>query len=134
MKKILEGKGKFDVKMRSQSGQEDSNGEVTRFSYQKEYTGDLQGFSTGEMLSHMTSSEGSAGYVSIGKSKGVLRDKRGPFLLQHYGIMEGGEDRLIVEIIPDSADSEVKGLWVTMVIHVMDGMHSYEFEFNYDAD
>jgi hypothetical protein len=130
----LEGRGKFEIDMTPQSEQKESDGGVQRFSFQKKYKGDLQGVSKGEMLSHMTNVEGSAGYVAIEHFTGKVQDKRGSFFLQHYGLMDSGEDRLIVEIIPDSGNGELKGLWGTLAIEVYDGVHKYDFEFNQDGE
>lgn len=128
----MKGKGTFNVEMSRNSDQNDSKGIVQKFTFQKKYKGDLKGESTGEMLSHMTPVEGSAGYVAIEHFKGVFNGAKGSFVLQHYGVMDAGEDQLIVEIIPDSGEGELKGLRGTMTIDVKNGEHYYEIEIKQD--
>ena len=58
-----------------------------RMSIDKQISGDLTASTVGQMLSAMTSTDGSAGYVAIERVTGVLNGKRGSFVLQHTGIM-----------------------------------------------
>ncbi len=81
------------------------------------------------MLSAMTSTQGSAGYVAIEQVTGELEGKKGSFVLQHFGTMDKGRDRLILEVIPDSAAGELAGLTGRMAIRIEDGQHFYDFEY-----
>jgi hypothetical protein len=73
-----------------------------RFSIDKTFRGDLEGTSRGEMSSTMTPVKGSAAYVAIEQFRGTLAGRKGSFVLHHYGVMTGGQNRLIVEVVPDS--------------------------------
>jgi hypothetical protein len=101
-----------------------------RMSIDKKYEGELDATSRGEMLSAMTSVKGSAGYVAIEQVEGTLSGKRGSFVLQHYGTMDKGKDRLILEVVPDSGTGELTGLTGSMAIIIDDKKHFYEFEYS----
>lgn len=100
-----------------------------RMSIDKTFTGELDAASKGEMLSAMTPIQGSAGYVAIEQVTGSLSGKKGSFVLQHFGTMDNGKDRLILEVVPDSATGELKGLSGIMKIIIKDGQHFYEFNY-----
>ncbi len=123
--------GIFKVNMQPQeltvAGQNDI--QLSRFSLDKTYQGDLSASSQGEMLSAMTSVQGSAGYVAIEQVSGTLNGKLGSFVLQHYGTMNQGEGYLKLEVVPDSGSGALKGLSGTMNIRIEDGQHFYDFEY-----
>lgn len=111
-----------------------TNGEngvkLGRMSIEKTWNGDLKARSRGEMLSAMTPVKGSAGYVAIEQVTGTLVGKTGSFVLQHYGIMDNGNDRLILEVVPDSGTDELQGLTGRMAIRIEQDTHFYDFEFD----
>lgn len=100
-----------------------------RFSITKNFTGDLVGNSTGEMLTIMTATQGSAGYVAVEQFTGTLLGKTGSFVLQHYGTMTRGEDYLLLEIVPDSGAGELVGAKGSMKIIREGAEHHYELRF-----
>lgn len=100
-----------------------------RMSIEKAFEGDLTATSKGEMLSAMTSTQGSAGYVAIEQITGTLMGKTGSFVLQHFGVMNDGENRLILEVVPNSGSGELTGLSGSMQINIENGEHFYEFDF-----
>ncbi|AUD80023.1 DUF3224 domain-containing protein [Kangiella profundi] len=100
-----------------------------RMSIEKEFSGPLEATSNGEMLSIMTPIKGSAGYVAIEQVVGSLEGKQGSFVLQHYGVMELGAEKLTLEVIPDSGVGELAGLSGQMNIYIEDGKHFYEFDY-----
>ncbi len=87
-----------------------------RMSIDKSFSGELEAESKGEMLSAMTTTKGSAGYVAIEQVDGKLEGKSGSFVLQHFGTMKEGKDKLILEVVPDSGTGELKGISGKMVI------------------
>lgn len=100
-----------------------------RLSIDKTFRGDLDGKSRGEMLSTMTPVKGSAAYVAIEQVEGTLAGRKGSFVLHHYGVMTGGQNRLILEVVPDSGTEELSGLRGTMTIDIREGKHFYEFNY-----
>lgn len=123
--------GKFEVKLNPIDGYEEGkNGiKLNRISIDKTFYGDLDATSKGEMLSAMTPVKGSAGYVAIEQVQGALNGKKGSFVLQHYGVMDKGEDRLILEVVPDSGTGELEGISGEMQIIIEDGKHFYKFDY-----
>lgn len=100
-----------------------------RMSIDKQFNGDLVATSKGEMLSAMTSVKGSAGYVAIEQVSGVLSGKNGSFVLQHFGTMNQGADRLVLEVVPGSGSGELSGLTGKMAIKIEGGQHYYDFDY-----
>jgi hypothetical protein len=100
-----------------------------RMSIDKKFLGALEATSKGEMLSAITSTKGSAGYVAIEQVVGSLSGKKGGFVLQHFGTMNRGKDSLVLEVIPDSGSGELSGLSGKMLIKVENGKHLYEFKY-----
>lgn len=100
-----------------------------RFGLDKEYFGDLSATSKGEMMSAMTTVKDSAGYVAIEHVQGTLSGKKGSFVLQHFGIMDKGRDRLELEVVPDSGTDELVGLSGKMTISRESGGHEYGFDY-----
>ncbi len=125
--------GPFDVRLTPQPLAVDNEGEgITRarLSLDKRYHGDLEATSQGEMLSAMTTTQGSAGYVAIEKVTGTLGGRAGTFALQHNATMARGAPALDIIVVPDSGTGELAGLNGRMKIVIADGgKHSYEFEY-----
>lgn len=82
------------------------------------------------MLSAMTSVKGSAGYVAIEQVTGSLDGKKGSFVLQHFGTMQGENQYLKVEVVPDSGAGELKGLTGQFMIEIKNGHHYYSFDYS----
>ena len=107
---------------------------VGRLAIDKQFQGDLDGSSIGEMLSAMTDVKGSAGYVAIERVTGSLHGKRGTFVLQHNGTMNRGTPQLTIAVVPDSGTDELFGLQGTMAIEIAGGAHSYVLEYTLETD
>ena len=102
---------------------------VSRMSIEKQFRGDLDATSAGEMLAAMTDVEGSAGYVALERVSGTLHGRSGAFVLQHSGTMTRGAPELSVTVVPDSGSGQLAGLVGSMAINIVDGAHFYEFEY-----
>lgn len=100
-----------------------------RMTLDKQFSGELEAVSHGEMLALMTTTPNSAGYVAIEWVRGTLQGKRGTFALQHSGTMNRGVASLELHVIPDSGTDELTGLSGAMTIQNEQGAHSYEFTF-----
>jgi hypothetical protein len=124
--------GKFEAKLNPLEGyaQGVDGVHLGRMSIDKTYHGELDAKSQGEMLSAMTTTQGSAGYVAIEQVSGTLRGKKGSFVLQHFGTIDKGSDRLILKVIPDSASDELAGLTGSMEVRDEEGQHFYDFDFS----
>ena len=122
--------GTFDVKLTPQPAGDDALGRMT---IDKQFHGDLEAVSKGQMLAAMTDVKGSAGYVAIERVTGTLNGRMGSFVLQHSGTMTRGAPALTVTVVPDSGTEQLAGLEGAMQIIVEPGNHSYEFEYTLPA-
>ena len=106
---------------------------LARMSIDKQISGDLTASTMGQMLSAMTSTNGSAGYVAMEQVDGVLNGKHGTFVLQHTGTMNRGAPSLAVTVVPDSGTEELVGLEGEFKINIEEGKHFYEFRYRLPA-
>lgn len=104
-----------------------------RMSIDKQFSGDLEATSQGEMLSAMSSVKGSAGYVAIEKVTGTLHGRGGTFMLQHSATMNRGAPWLSIAVIPDSGTGELAGISGSMQIVIENKKHSYIFDYSLDG-
>lgn len=95
----------------------------------KQFQGDLEGSSRVEMISAVTATKGSAGYVAIEKVSATLAGRPGSFVLQHSGRMKRGEPSLSITVVADSGTDGLVGLLGTMSIDEKDGQHFYTFDY-----
>jgi hypothetical protein len=121
--------GTFDVKVTSAADGNAAGSAIGRFLLDKQYHGDLEGTSRGEMLGANTSVKGSAGYVAMEEVTGTLKGRKGSFILQHSGTMMRGVPEMTVSVVPDSGAGQLTGIAGTMKITIADGKHSYDFEY-----
>ena len=98
-------------------------------SLDKQFHGDLEASSKGEMLAVGTEVKDSAGYVAMERVSGTLGGRGGTFALQHSGIMTRGEPKLSVTVVPDSGTGQLIGVAGTMTITIVDGKHLYGFDY-----
>jgi Protein of unknown function (DUF3224) len=122
--------GTFDVKLSPQTVAENEEASINRMLIDKQFHGGLDANSKGQMLAHMTSVKGSAGYVAIEKVTGSLQGRKGSFVLQHSGIMSRGEQSLTLTVVPDSGTDALEGLSGSMTITITDGKHYYGFDYS----
>ena len=102
-----------------------------RMSIDKQFHGDLEATSKGEMLAARTAVKGSAGYVAIERVTGTLHGKNGSFALQHTGVMTRGAPQLSVIVVPDSGTEELTGIDGRLTIEIVAGQHSYTFDYTF---
>ena len=122
--------GTFDVQLNPQGSADSAEGStLARMSIDKQFHGDLEATSKGEMLSAGTAVRGSAGYVAIERVTGTLHGLTGSFVLQHSGTMNRGEPRLSITVVPDSGSGRLAGLAGKLAIAIAEGKHSYDFEY-----
>ena len=121
--------GTFEVKLAPLAEDKGEGSTLGRMSIDKQFQGDLEATSKGEMLTAMTEVKGSAGYVAIERVSGTLHGRKGSFVLLHRGIMTGGGQDLSLIVVPDSGSGELAGLTGKMDIKIVEGKHFYEFEY-----
>jgi hypothetical protein len=121
--------GSFDVTLTPQEPSEAEGAAIGRLLIDKQFHGDIEATSQGQMLAAGTATAGSAGYVAIEQATGTLHGRSGSFVLQHSGTMARGEGQLVITVVPDSGTGELVGLAGTMTITIVDGKHLYGFDY-----
>jgi Protein of unknown function (DUF3224) len=116
--------GPFDVKLTPQPKER-----FDRMAIDKQFHGDLEAVSIGEMMSFQTGAKGSAGYVAMERVTGTLKGRRGSFVLQHSATMNRGVPEMSISVVPDSGTDGLAGIAGKMRIIIADGKHSYEFDY-----
>jgi hypothetical protein len=119
--------GSFTVSMNPAAPPERA-GKTTlgRMLLDKAYGGDLVAIGSGEMLTAVTDTKGSASYVAIEQINGELLGRAGSFVVHHTGTMSGGVDRLSIGIVPDSGTGQLTGITGELRLQLADGEHRYE--------
>jgi hypothetical protein len=122
--------GTFDVSLKPlPMGDDPATRLLGRMSIDKQFRGDLDATSKGQMLTGGTIIRNSAGYVAIERVTGSIKGRKGSFILQHTGTMNRGEPSLVITVVPDSGTDQLEGLKGTMKIDIDAGKHSYELDY-----
>jgi hypothetical protein len=123
--------GHFDVKVTPQNPdnpQALASG-LGRLSLDKQFHGDLDATSQGEMLAAGDGTTSGA-YVALEKVSGKLHGRSGSFVLVHRALMVGGTPReWTVTVVPESGTGELAGLDGAMTITIAGGKHSYDLSY-----
>lgn len=127
--------GTFTVRLtpRQPDSPEAEKAQLGRMSIDKQFHGDLEAASAGEMLSAISAVKGSAGYVAMERVSGSLHGRSGSFVLQHHATMNRGVPQLSISVVPDSAAAGLEGLTGAMDIQIDNGAHSYTFDYTLPA-
>ena len=121
--------GTFEVKMMPQADENISDPTIGRMSIDKQFQGDLDASSKGQMLAVRGDVAGSAGYVAMERVTGTLQGRTGSFALQHTGTMTRGVPEMSVTVVPDSGTGELTGIAGKMIVNIVEKKHFYEFEY-----
>ncbi|AWV04531.1 DUF3224 domain-containing protein [Burkholderia sp. JP2-270] len=126
----LQANGPFEVKLNPESlSSVAENTGLGRMALDKQFHGDLEAVSHGEMLAFRSSVQGSAGYVAMETVQGTLGGRQGSFVLQHSSTMARGQPKQSITVVPDSGAGELLGLSGSMIINIDNGQHSYTFDY-----
>ena len=122
--------GTFEVSLKPLSMDNDPGSPLLgRMSIDKQFHGDVEATSRGQMLTGGTIIRNSAGYVAIERVTGSVKGRKGSFILQHNGTMNRGEPSLVITVVPDSGTEQLEGLKGSMKIDIDAGKHSYELDY-----
>jgi hypothetical protein len=124
-------RGAFDVKVMPQSADDPAGGPFGRHFLDKQFHGDLEATSKGQMLASGTGEEGSGAYVALELVSGTLNGRRGSFVLQHNGTLSKNVATMNVTVVPDSGTGELTGLAGKMTIVITAGKHAYGLEYTF---
>ena len=123
-------KGTFEMQTTPQQAADKKEHEIAVMILRKQFNGDLEATGEGMLLSALSGTDGSAGYVAMERVSGKMDGMRGTFLLQHNGIMNRGTPYVTAVVVPDSGTDELLGLEGRMKINIVEGRHSYSFEYS----
>ena len=126
----MHAEGTFDVKNAPLTADEALAGTaIGRYGLDKQFHGDLEAASKGEMLGAGNPATGTAGYVAIEQVTGTLQGRAGSFALQHFGTMVDNKFELVVKVVPGSGTGDLSGISGAMTITIVSGKHSYKFDY-----
>jgi len=120
-------KGEFEVVL-TPIDTHDVAASLGRLAINKQYRGDLEATSKGEMLASRETN-GSGAYVALERVTGKLQGRSGSFVLLHSGMMTPASQQLSVTVVPGSATEELDELHGKMSIKVVDKKHYYELDY-----
>ena len=127
-------RGTFEVQITPLPADEYADATSTgRMGITRQLSGDIEGSGTGQMLTGMGTTKGSAAYSAIERITGTVGGRSGSFILQHTGIMHEGAQELTITIVPTSGTGELTGIAGTFSI-IMDGkVHRYDMAYTLPA-
>ncbi|GHF41680.1 expansin (peptidoglycan-binding protein) [Deinococcus metalli] len=117
--------GTFSIRMTPHAPQEASSPDIGRLHFDKDWAGDLEGRSQGEMLSFGNPAGGTASYVVLEVFTGSLHGRAGAFAFRQVGDMHAGEVTLTYEVVPHSGSGDLRGLGGTLTLTREGGAHVY---------
>ena len=125
-------RGPLDVTTESEPPFLEQDGlKLNRNVVRKEFSGDMVGTSSAQMIAAFTGTLGSAAYVAIEHFTGSVDGNSGSFALQNSGVMNRGDAQLTVMIVPDSGTGELTGISGTLEIDNDVGEHSYVLDYEH---
>lgn len=121
--------GTFEVKLTPQDDKSEDKS-IGRLTIDKQWQGDLEGASAGQMLTGGDLKTGSAGYVAMEKFTGTVNGRKGSLMFQHSATMTAGKGDLTITVVPNSGTDELKGIAGKLTIKIENGKHFYDFEYS----
>jgi hypothetical protein len=102
-----------------------------RRSFDKTFTGQIDGTSKVEMLAAGDPGGGGAGYVALELITATVGDRAGSFVLMHAGTMApGSEPTASWTVVPGTGTGELTGIGGTGLIRFEDdGTHVFELDY-----
>jgi predicted flavoprotein YhiN len=129
--------GTFTVQMKPYDAPAEAPAGATplgRLSLDKVFSGDMAGSSVGEMLTAVTPTAGSAGYVAVERFTGTVHGRDGSFVMQHSGTMsQRNGQQLSIKVVPDSGSDALRGIEGQFLLEIEQGQHRYTLEYTLPA-
>ena len=120
--------GTFEITLTQ--AQAELDGAVGRMDFTKRFAGELEGQSTGVMLSAGDPRAGEAGYIAMETVTGQLGGRSGALVLAQLGTMHAGDHTQTYVIVPGSGNGELAGVSGTLALTIeSDGTHRYELTY-----
>lgn len=124
---VKHAKGSFDVTITPQETADEAP--VARMLLYKEFHGDLEAISHGEMMAAHEPLTGAGVYVAIDRVAGTLHGKGGSFLIAHRGIRNSEGQQLEIVIVPGSGTGQLAGITGTVGIEIVEKKHFYTIDY-----
>ena len=125
--------GTFTVQMKPQGGSSampEGASSLGRMLLDKVFSGDMAGSGVGEMLTAVTPTAGSAGYVAIEQFTGTVHGRPGSFVMQHSGTMSQRRgQQLAIKVVPDSGSGALRDIEGELLLKIEQGRHRYTLEY-----
>lgn len=118
--------GEFEVKIKPVAAGDEP---VMRMSLDKEFRGDLEASSIGQMMAGGNEANGARVYVALETVTGSLKGRTGSFILAHRGTMTKDAQALSVIIVPETGTGELTGIAGELGIDIRDGKHFYTLDY-----
>jgi hypothetical protein len=118
--------GEFEVKMKPVSAADEP---VMRMSLDKQFHGDLEASSIGQMMAGGNEANKARVYVALETVTGSLNGKTGSFVLAHRGTMTEDAQALSVIIVPETGTDQLTGITGELGIDIRDGKHFYTLDY-----
>lgn len=118
--------GEFEVSLKPVSAADEA---PMRKSIDKQFHGDLEATSVGQMMAGGNEANGARVYVALETVTGSLKGRKGNFILAHRGTMSANGQALSVIIVPDSGTDQLKGIAGNLDIDIRDGKHFYSIDY-----
>ena len=118
--------GEFEVSLKPVSAADEA---PMRMSIDKQFHGDLEAISVGQMMAGGNEANGARVYVALETVTGKLKGRSGSFILAHRGTMSASGQALSVIIVPDSGTDQLKGIAGSLDIDIRDGKHFYTMDY-----
>ncbi len=123
-------RGTFTVALAPQPHVENvGDAAIARLSLDKQFHGDLEAVSKGQMIAFRSAVAGSAGYVAMERVEGTLLGRRGSFVLQHSSTIDRNRPTQSITVVPDSGTDDLTGLAGSMTITIIEKQHYYDFDY-----
>jgi len=119
--------GEFEVKLLPVSEADDA---LMRMSIDKQFHGDLEATSQGQMMAGGNEANGARVYVALETVTGTLNGHKGSFILAHRGTMTKSDQALSIIIVPDSGTDALRGINGTFEIEITGGKHLYKMDYS----
>ena len=123
---MLHAAGEFEVSLKPVSAADEA---PMRMSIDKQFRGDLEATSVGQMMAGGNEVNGARVYVALETVTGALKGLKGSFILAHRGTMSANGQALSVIIVPDSGTDQLKGIAGNLDIDIRDGKHFYTMDY-----
>lgn len=128
---VKHAKGSFDVTITPQETADEAP--VARMLLYKEFHGDLEAISHGEMMAAHEPLTGAGVYVAIDRVAGTLHGRAGTFLMAHRGTRHADGQQLDITIVPGSGTGQLAGITGSVDIQIEEKRHFYTIDYTLPA-